>query len=234
MEYAFASYTDVGKRDNNEDALKAERLSGGLLAVVADGLGGHSYGEIASQLAVESIFRDLEEKQIDEETLIYAVLKANDTICTAENRGHTTAAALWMEDSCAVAAHVGDSRIYQFRDGNIIFQSVDHSVVQMAVLVGELAPDAVRHHKDRNKVFRVLGDDHEEPKVDSTELTVCPGDRFLLCSDGFWEPVTEADMLRTLRETETAQQWLDAMRQIVADARDPRQDNNTAICILVK
>ena len=77
----------------------------------------------------------------------------------------------------------------------------------------------------------MLGEDSEEPKVDSTELTVRPGDRFLICSDGFWEPVTEEDMLRTLQISPTPQSWLAAMREILTAARDPKQDNNTAICI---
>ena len=148
--------------------------------------------------------------------------------------GLTTIAALWMQGGYAVAAHVGDTRIYQIRNGKIIYQSEDHSQVQMAVLVGELSPDAVRKHKDRNKLFRVLGEKNEDTKVDSYELNVRPGDRFLICSDGFWEPVTEADMLRTASQTANAQQWLIAMQRIVAAANDPRQDNNTAVAIIVR
>lgn len=232
MNFQYSSYTDIGMRTNNEDSLGTHKNGNSLIAVVADGLGGHANGEIASKLAVDALLEYIEKKEIDEDELLYAILNASDVICKADINGHTTIAALWLKESYAVAAHVGDSRIYQFRDGKIIFQSVDHSVVQMAVLIGELEPDAVRHHKDRNKVFRVLGEYGEKPKVDSTELNIQPGDRFLLCSDGFWEPVLEADMIRTITETDTVEHWLNAMRQIIEYIQDPKQDNNSAICIM--
>lgn len=234
MDYQYSVYTDIGKRGNNEDSLGVSASGSALLAIVADGLGGHAGGEIASQLAVDEITDFVDGKDFDEDELLYAILNASDVICAKAAFAHTTLAALWLKEGSAVAAHVGDSRIYQFRGGEIIFQSVDHSLVQMAVRLGELPPDALRHHKDRNKVFRVLGEVGEKPKIDSTELSVLPGDRFLLCSDGFWEPVTEDDMLRTLAETSTAGEWLDSMRRIVLAAADPKQDNNTAVCIIAK
>ena len=83
------------------------------------------------------------------------------------------------------------SRIYQFWDKKIVLQSEDHSLVQMSVLVGELEMDAVRHHKDKNKLVSVLGEENRIGIVDSTELIVKPGDHFLLYSDGFWETVDE-------------------------------------------
>lgn len=233
MDFTFAYYTDQGNRENNEDNLALRQQGASLLAVVADGLGGHENGEIASALAVDTICRELSGKAVEEDALIYAILNASSVISEAKISGHSTVAALWLDGDAAVAANVGDSRIYQFRDGAIRFQSTDHSIVQLSVLVGELEPGAVRHHKDRNKLFRVLGAPEETPKVDSTELDFRPGDRFLLCSDGFWEPVTEADMLRTMAETRTAEQWLEAMKQIVSAARNPRQDNHTAICIVI-
>lgn len=233
MDYQFASYTDIGKRENNEDSMGVQSIGNALFAVVADGLGGHANGEIASRLAVDTISQTLSRQEIDEEALNNAILAADEAIRRAGIAGHTTVAALWLESDYAVAAHVGDSRIYQFRDGKIVFQSEDHSVVQMAVLVGDLEPDAMRHHKDRNKLFRVLGEAESEAKVDSTELNVKPGDRFLLCSDGFWEPVDETQML-ALCCMDTPEAWLRAMRKIVIDTNDPRQDNSTAIAIFSK
>lgn len=234
MYYHCASFTDVGKRGNNEDSFGLHQSGDSLFAIVADGLGGHENGEVASRLAVDSIIKDLSEAEIDEDALLYAILDANKAVCNANNIGKTTVAALWIKDQYAVAAHVGDSRIYQFRNGEIIFQSVDHSKVQMAVLVGELEPSAVRNHKDRNQLFRALGDPNEELKVDSTELNVLPGDRFLLCSDGFWEPVTEEDMIQTMKETDSPEQWLEAMKQIIVNADKPKQDNYTTVCLQVE
>ena len=234
MHYAYASFSNTGARPNTEDALDVRYQEGKLLAVVADGLGGHDNGELASQLAVNSIFEELHPEQVDEDTLAYALLHAHGAIRSTPNCGKTTVAALWLSESLGVAAHVGDSRIYQFRDGRIVYQSQDHSMVFLALTVGEITAQELRHHKDRNKLFRVLGEETESPKVDSTELDILPGDRFLLCSDGFWEPVTEEDMLRDLEAAPTPQQWLDRMVRRISDAADPKQDNYSAICIFAE
>lgn len=234
MQYRFALYSNKGARENNEDALCIRSLKEGLLAVVADGLGGYENGEMASALAVNSIFQELESEPMDEEALAYALLHAHQVILTIRNSGKTTAAALWLSGSLGAAAHVGDTRIYQFRDGRIVFQSKDHSMVHLALMVGQITAQELRHHKDRNKLFRVLGNENETPKVDSTELDIRPGDRFLLCTDGFWEPVTEAEMLRELESAQTPQQWLDGMVRRISDAAAPKQDNYSAICIFAE
>lgn len=231
--FEVAYYTDTGKRERNEDSVGVAQHENSLLAVVADGVGGHVNGKKASLLAVDALVKDFLPQKLDEDALGYQILKANEQILAADKAGQTTIAVLWLEGNNAVAAHVGDSRVYQFRDGKIIFQTVDHSAVQMAVLTGELEPDALRHHKDRNQIFRALGDPSGALKIESTELTVSPGDRFLLCSDGFWEPVTEEDMVRTLLDFNTPEQWLEAMKAIVANVQDPKQDNYTAICISI-
>lgn len=234
MHYTYASFSNTGARANNEDALRVRHQEGRLLAVVADGLGGHDNGELASRLTVDSIFEELQPEQVDEDTLAYSLLHAHDAIRSTPNCGKTTVAALWLSDGLGVAAHVGDSRIYQFRDGRIVYQSQDHSMVHLALMVGEITAQELRHHKDRNKLFRVLGEENESPKVDSTELDIRPGDRFLLCSDGFWEPVTEEDMLRDLEAAQTPQQWLDRMLDRITAAAAPKQDNYSAICVLLE
>lgn len=235
MNLSISHYTATGKRDNNEDAHALVESETSLLAVVADGLGGHDDGEVASNQAVSTLKRLAWSKQPDDDTLTDAIQQASREIFEMQKPEHpmrSTVAALWLGDEGTVAAHVGDSRIYQFRDGKIIYQSMDHSVAQMAVLVGELDKDDIRSSKDRNKLIRVLGND-ETPKVDSRELYVEAGDRFLLCTDGFWEAVTEEDMLRTMEQEETVQQWLAQMRKIVSEAQNPKQDNHTAIAIIV-
>ena len=235
MDISISYYTAVGRRQNNEDALRVMEDGNSLLAMVADGLGGHDAGEIASALAVASMERQLRGQGPDEDALVDAICQASTDIYEARQPAQimrTTMAALWLGEGSAVAANVGDSRIYQFRDGRIIYQSMDHSVAQMAVLVGELAREDIRRSRDRNKLIRVLGDENE-PKVDSRLLNVEPGDRFLLCSDGFWEPVTEERMLQTMSGCETAQQWLAQMRLIVEQTDNPLQDNHTAIALMV-
>ena len=232
----ISRYTDQGRREKNEDSLLLTETEASALAVVADGLGGHADGEIASQQAVQTLQRLLQNRLPDPQLLTEAIRQASRDILSLRKNGsnmRTTVAALWLGAEQAVAAHVGDSRIYQFRDGQIIYQSVDHSVAQMSVLMGELRQEELRGSKDRNKLIRALGGE-EPPKVDCCCLTVAPGDRFLLCSDGFWEPVTEQAMLEDLARTQTAGQWLGEMKERVLLASDPLQDNHSAIAVLVK
>ena len=235
MEISISYYTARGKRQNNEDAVSLLEGSNSLLAVVADGLGGHEAGEVASNPAVATLNRLLQAQTPEEDDLIDAIRQANQEIYEMQNaQSHmrTTVAALWLGDYRTIAANVGDSRIYQFRNGRIVYQSTDHSVAQMAVLVGEVEKSELRRSKDRNKLIRVVGEANP-PKVDCVELTVQAGDRFLLCSDGFWEPVTEERMLETMASSATAQQWLRLMRQEVERANNPTQDNHTAIALVI-
>ena len=235
MEISISYYTARGKRQNNEDAVSLLEGSNSLLAVVADGLGGHEAGEVASNHAVATLNRLLQAQTPEEDELIDAIRQANQEIYEMQNaQSHmrTTVAALWLGDYRTIAANVGDSRIYQFRNGRIVYQSTDHSVAQMAVLVGEVEKSELRRSKDRNKLIRVVGEANP-PKVDCVELTVQAGDRFLLCSDGFWEPVTEERMLETMASSATAQQWLRLMRQEVERVNNPTQDNHTAIALIV-
>lgn len=219
----------MGKRANNEDSYNILQREDSLIAVVADGVGGCASGEVASRIASEKIPLALSGKEFDEDELGYAILEASDAICMTNSSACTTVAVLWINNNSAIAAHVGDSRIYQFRNGKIVYQSEDHSLVQVAIALGELPPDACRSHKDRNKVYRVLGD--EKPTVDTFELKVQSGDCFLLCSDGFWEPVNEESMLACLEVSSSPKAWLEAMTSLVDKANDPMQDNYTAIAI---
>ena len=229
----IASYSSLGKRKNNEDAFFASCGEKAFLALVCDGVGGSEAGEIASQCAVEIISTRLLSKALDMDELEDAVIAANGEILaksSEENGPKTTLALLWMAEGKAIAANVGDSRIYQFRDGEILFQSKDHSVPQLAVMAGEITSDQIRAHKDRNQITRCLGT--EGPvKLDRKRLSVLPGDRFLLCSDGFWEPVLEEDMLRTAKTCSTSESWLLEMKHI-AEMRE--KDNHTAIAMIVR
>jgi len=232
MELNCAAYSSIGKRKNNEDSYGVHHEGQAFLALVADGLGGHEHGELASKKAVDTIIGLLKNEELSEETLEDAILEADALVKQTQNgksNGMTTVAVLWMDDRNAVAAHVGDTRIYQFRNGAILFQSVDHSVSQVAVMAGEITPQDIRSHKDRNKLIRVLGS-AEEARTDIRWLAVQPGDRFLLCSDGFWEPVTEEYMLASAARHHDAESWLADMRSVAEPAAS---DNNTAVAIIV-
>ncbi len=233
MKVDAAAYSSVGKRANNEDAFFAAQGEKAFLALVCDGLGGHVNGELASRCAVEIISDALLSEPLDGDLLEDAIIHANSAVCSirvGEENPKTTVAALWLGRETALAANVGDSRIYQLRNGEIIYQSRDHSVPQLAVMTGEITADQIRTHKDRNKITHCLGS--EGPvKIDKKKLTVLPGDRFLLCSDGFWEPVLESDMLMAAEKSTDAEHWLAPLHEI-ASAHE--KDNHTAVALIVK
>lgn len=232
MEFTLAAYTAVGKRHNNEDSVTAERVDGGLVAVVADGLGGHSFGEQASREAVRVIFEQLSGQTPSARELKKAIDRADRAVRLLQREYPgcmTTVAALWLHGERAFAGHVGDTRAYQFRTGEIVYQSEDHSLAQLAVKNGEIRPEEIRGYPERNVLFRALGG-RGEARPCIRELSLQAGDRLLLCSDGFWESLTEQEMQHFSARTETAEDWLAEMRKTVETEAD---DNNTAAAIVI-
>lgn len=234
MTFIHDSYTAVGGRKNNEDALIISQRDPALLYVVADGLGGHDSGELASEIAVNEIKEifDSDPKSFDP---ISAIQSANTKILQEQiNMGlkmKTTIVLAYINNDQIVFAHVGDSRAYAFRDKSIMYQSVDHSASQMAVSIGEITADQIRKHEDRNVLTRALGVS-ENIKVDVVSVPCSQVDAMILCTDGFWEYVYEEDMLKTLSSSKNPDVWLYKMREILCKNIPLNNDNNTAIIIM--
>lgn len=233
MNISVAGYTHVGGRDNNEDSYGIFDRELGKLCVVADGLGGHAYGEVASRAALETVEKNIY-GTLSDERMLDAANKANEEVLriSQAERMNTTLAALWLQDGQGLTASVGDTRIYQFRDGRIIYQSRDHSLAHLNALSGDSYFDDVRSDPDRNRLIRVVGM-KEGFKVDISPISYRVGDAFLLCSDGFWEDVLEPEMIRALQDMSNAQQWLDAMCGILKPRLHSNSDNNTAIAVMI-
>ena len=231
MKYIYAAYTQIGTRKNNQDSYVICEGRNGLAAAVADGLGGYKGGELASKLFVEELERSFESDGFD---LGETLQTANELIIQAqqelENKMKTTAASVWLDGEQAVFANVGDSRLYGFKNGEIVFQSVDHSVAQMCVDYGEITADQIRDHEDRCILTRSLGG-REDVQVDVDVMDINEIDSILICSDGFWEHVVEDEMCAALKDAGSVQQWLDMMcaRREENVGRD--NDNNTAVVI---
>lgn len=233
MDFSASYFSSEGGRDLNEDAVFLCEHGNGLIAIVADGLGGMSQGDKASKLAVKTVSSSLAMEHISEDMMNAAVSSANSEICSAGGKGMgSTIAALWMQDKKACACHVGDSRIYQLRNGSIIYQSKDHSLSQVAVMVGEITPDEIRGHRDRNRLVRALGTS-DTVKPDTAILDVQCGDAFLLCSDGFWEHIVENDIVKYLDNSTGAADWLDKMKAHVLSRQMADSDNSTAAAIII-
>lgn len=229
-----ASYTDQGGRSRNEDTAAVRVLDGDrACAVVADGLGGHGGGDAASQAAVRVVM-DGWTGSADAVSLTALAQKAHERIQAMQTpvcRMKSTLAALALERDRMVWAYAGDTRIYHFVNGALVWQTQDHSASRIAVALGQITPDQIRFHEDRGRIYRALGIEGE--------LTVDAGERklergkhaFLLCSDGFWEYVYEAEMERTLAAASGPERWLSAMRAFLAGRVPDDNDNNTAAAL---
>lgn len=201
MKFSIFQESRRGTRSNNQDRTGYSYSRDALLMVVADGMGGHLHGEVASQIAVqflsEAFQRESETKLADPFMfLLKNIVNAHHAIVDyAEARGlletpRTTCVACVVQDSVAYWAHVGDSRLYHVRDGRIYAQTKDHSRVQLLIDQGRIREEAVAAHPDRNKIFNCLGA-MTPPQVELSRKTVLrPGDILLLCSDGLWGPLS--------------------------------------------
>lgn len=233
MGYSHKAYSRTGNRDKNEDSycvFTGERV---LCAALADGMGGFSGGEIASETVIQAFEQALER---DVMTLpVNIILYANDMILQRQkelgNKMKTTAAVVRIDDTWAHIAHVGDSRVYAFKDAKVVFQTLDHTAAQMSVEVGEITPQEIRSHPDRCVLTKALGSSDELRPA----LTQLPKDSFdciLMCTDGFWGSVTEKDMCNCLSQSRSPQQWLELMQEIRDKNILNDDDNNTAIAIM--
>ena len=246
----WAVSSDPGlRRASNEDSYSTRPDVG--LFVVADGMGGHVAGEVASRLAVESIEAFIEETagadknrtwpfpfepalSLEANRLKAAFRLANRRIASKiadaqELRGMaTTASAILLGATNACVGHVGDSRVYVLRDGRLHQITSDHSWVEEQVRAGTLTPSAARQHPWRNVVTRALsgGDD---PEVDVTEVTPVAGERYLLCSDGLFAVATD----ELIREILARNEPLETIcRQLVDMANERGGPDNITTLVL--
>lgn len=197
----------VGGREENQDSFDLNDVaSDGFAATVCDGMGGATGGATASGKAVEAITAYLSEEhqtESGEEKVAEAVRKGNDAVYQeALNnpplRGMgTTATAIWIDGTAAYVAHAGDSRIYQIRDGKKIFRTMDHSRVFELVKMKKITEEEARTRHDSNIIMRALGI-RPEVEVDTAKLPYRQGDRFVLCCDGVWNSMPEAELLQHL------------------------------------
>ena len=199
--------TDIGKlRKQNEDAAWFDESR--AVFAVADGMGGHLAGEVASRMAIEAVQRMAKDNACPGiAALREAVASAHETIL-AHAQDHiecagmgTTLSVLWLGVNYAYIAHVGDSRIYRLREGSLTQITQDHSLVEELVRAGLITREQARTHPRRNIITRALGT-HGENEPDLLVTDVRDGDLFLLCTDGLTGMVADGDIERVLREND--------------------------------
>lgn len=194
-------------RPINEDACLALPELG--LVLVADGMGGHQAGEVASAMAAESLCASAKKaagREISVKSAVTWVRKANKAIFQAANEDlscsgmGTTLTFLYFMKGHAMLAHVGDSRCYLIRDGEIKQLTRDHSLVAELVASGEITPEQAKTHPYRNVITRALGTD-STVAVDAQDVDCDEGDVFLLCSDGLSNYFEADELLKAVQET---------------------------------
>jgi protein phosphatase len=219
------------KRATNQDRLLAEAP----LFVVADGMGGHQGGEMAASLAIE-VFREHGalycEKDV-EAGLRALVHEANDRVyakaqSSLEYRGMgTTVVAALVHDDAVTLAHVGDSRAYRLRAGELEQLTKDHSYVQELVELGAITPEDAERHPHSSMITRALGT-REGVEADIAHHQARDHDVFLLCSDGLTKMVSEDEIKQTLAG---AAQLDDASERLIAAANEHGGEDNVTVCL---
>ncbi len=236
----MSGYTDPGQvRDNNEDAILWDAAAG--WAVLADGMGGHMAGEVASRMAVEILQPHLDEMgnnsdedEGDVERLREAVQEANQRIhaqaCTDvryHNMGTTIVAALFR-DATLTCAHVGDSRCYRYSDGKLEQLSRDHSLVQELVDEGMMSHEEAAESSHKNVITRALGLE-AMVEADILQLSLQAGELYLLCSDGLSDKIPDTELAASLDVKK-----LDKLARNLVDEANRRGGEDNISVILVR
>ncbi|MGP6171394.1 PP2C family protein-serine/threonine phosphatase [Microbacterium sp. A196] len=231
----WAGATDTGRRrDNNQDALLAEFP----LFVVADGMGGHAGGEIASQSTIERLKEVVDSGEVTtgaiEDALERAVADiASHPETTDEGTGTTLTGVLFEivdGEPRWVSLNIGDSRVYLLRQQRLVQVTTDHSVVQELISSGRLSPEEAESHPYSNVITRAVGASELTPP-DYLGIEVFDGDKFVICSDGLTKELTDYGIQHFLREKSDPAEAVDAM--LAAALENGGRDNVTLIVVTV-
>lgn len=242
MKLDVAVYTKPGNREINEDYVAYRLKDDTLIAVVADGLGGHDKGEVASEHVANYVVEHYSFEEPLEESIgnvikdaQLSLLELQKSECSGKNAMKTTIVVLVIKGEVAYLAHVGDSRGYCFRKFRKYIRTIDHSVPQYLVLAGDIKEKEIRHHEQRSSLLRVLGTPWEKDAFELTKpIPIRKVRAFLLCSDGFWELIDEKAMQKQLKNAKDSQSWLEEMAEIVMqNGAGTNMDNFTACAVFV-
>ena len=238
----YKMITHVGNREHNEDSLACTESGGNYCFVVADGLGGHGRGELASKKATEVIAREFSQGAKNSFDFLNKSLSAAQSEILDMQQAmndrlgmKTTAVCLSIIDGKCQWGHIGDSRLYIFKKNKIIYRTLDHSVPQMLALSGEIKDKHIPTHPDRNRLLRVMGVEWDSPRyeISDEELPLADCQAFLLCTDGFWELIDPKKMCRFLKKSGSAEEWLSKMiAEVEKNGQGNDMDNYTAIAVL--
>jgi len=243
MQFEIGRVSLLGNRKNNQDRIGVSESHGGIVLILGDGLGGKPGGEIAAETLVKTVQYQLQHEVMPvdepEKLLEKLVIKAHYAVLSIGKKQQppiepgSTAVLCLIQNKKAWWAHVGDSRFYFFRDGLPIYRTQDDSFVEQLYQKGEISMDKLDGHPMRNYVTQCIGLMESEPKVSvSKGVDLQVGDILLLCSDGFWEPLDDAQIGANI----VAKGVKDSITDLATRAEQasyPRSDNTTAIALKI-
>ncbi|HID48761.1 MAG TPA: serine/threonine-protein phosphatase [Chromatiales bacterium] len=243
MQFEFGRTSRLGNRKVNQDRLAIIENEAGTLLVLGDGLGGQPGGELAAQTLVDSVSEELvlnplpaenPEKFLHEllRRAHHAILLAGQEQTPPVSPG-TTAVICLIQDRRAWWAHVGDGRIYLFRNGLPLYRTQDHSYVEQLYQEGRISLRKTHNHPMRNYVTRCIGLFPHDPDITvGHAVDLKEGDVLLLCSDGFWEPLDDAS-IGALIEQSRLNEALNQLAERAEAAKYPHSDNTSAVAARV-
>lgn len=241
MQLGVTALSRPGGRPSNEDACGFLSREGFCFCVVADGAGGHRGGAIASKIVVSRVltwFRD--NPRCEPQALRHALLAANHALLVEQRRDRqlvdmrSTVIALALDTlgNVAVWGHMGDSRLYAFRNGALVGRTSDHSLAQQLIDTGYVSAEDLRGSIQRARLYAALGEpDLPAPTVIEQPFPVREGDAYLLCTDGWWDSLDADAIEHGLVRAVSADDWLRGMEREIIDRRRPGQDNYSALAV---
>lgn len=242
MKLRTSVLTKPGGREKNEDYAAYSGRRGYYCFLVADGLGGHRGGELASRTACESVLEAFNKRPGGSVDHLHGYLKHAGRAMSAlrsktglADSLKTTLVILLIDKKSATWAHIGDSRLYYFNSGRLAFQTKDHSLPQRLVDIGEIRFDQIRFHEDRNRLISVFeGEEVSRFTLLKAPIPINEGDAFLLCSDGFWDYVYEAEMESNLQRSRTPAGWISHLEDKLLERAEGNYDNYTALAVIAR
>ena len=241
MKFTIYQASLQGGRSNNEDRIAYCYSRDAVLMVVADGMGGHYFGEIAAQIAVQTLTDSFQREAKPEIADPFRYLQRTMTnahyaildYSSAHNLGdspRTTCVACLIQDNVAYWAHAGDSRLFLIRGGKVVAQTRDHSRVRMLIEEGVINEAQAAVHPDRNKIYSCLGGE-VPPEIDFSRKTPLDrGDILLLCTDGLWGVTSGEEMAAQLKGANLMQAVPSIMKR-TEEIAGPKGDNLSVIAV---
>jgi serine/threonine protein phosphatase PrpC len=239
MQFSVYQQSQIGARKVNQDRMGYCYTRDALLLVLADGMGGHLGGEIAAAITMSASFQKQATPYVKQPArfLEQAFQQAHDEIVRyaaahqLAETPRTTVVACLVQHNCAVWAHCGDSRLYWVRAGQVLARTRDHSHIEQLIASGRAAPSERATHPDRNKLYNCLGASIR-PKVElSHQASLQAGDVLMLCSDGLWGMLPDAEIVHRL-STDTIVRALPDMIAMATALGGSKADNTTALAIM--